>query len=75
LLNSLTDTEVEVLTDRVNVQRREHLDDVGQLRPLLDAAAQLASRLDAIHEEVAGPTKEQWESRMAQVQDFLVRFR
>jgi hypothetical protein len=75
LLNGLTDTEVEVLTDRVNVQRRELLEDVAQLRPLLDAVTQLVGRMEQLHEEIAGQSKEQWESRMAQVSEFLASFR
>jgi hypothetical protein len=74
LLNSLTDTEVEVLPDRVNVQRREILDDVARLRPLLDASEQLARRMEQIHEEVAGRTKEEWERRMAETRQFLASF-
>jgi hypothetical protein len=75
LLNSLSDTEVEVLPDRVNVQRREILDDAAQLRPLLDAATQLARRLDQLHDELVGETNEQWENRMAQVKEFLASVR
>jgi hypothetical protein len=75
VLCGFANTEVEVLPNAVTVQRREVLHDGGQIVPLLDAAVQLARRLDGLHDLLVGPTEQEASRRMVEVQEFLNSFR
>ncbi len=74
-LTSVEDTEIEILQDRVNIQRRENVYDAPQLIPLLDAAVQLVSRLNALHEQLVASTEVEFRRRTNEVTTFLTTIR
>jgi hypothetical protein len=74
-LAALENTEIEILPNAVNVQRREVFYEAPKLVRFLDAAVQLARRLEAVHEQAVAPTDSEATRREREVTNFLKGFR
>jgi hypothetical protein len=70
----MRNTEVEIMPHLVNVQLREVVLEAEPVRPLLDFAVRLVTRLEQRHDQLAAFTPEDAKRRGAEVDAFLASF-